>query len=513
MITSDGQTIGSFCAIDVEPREWGPDDVGVMEDICAIAMSKIDLRRAMHKEADARQSAEAKAKEAGLAADEAEQARLRAERADLEKSRFLANMSHEIRTPMNAIIGFSELLTGFVDSPRAQHYLTAIKESGQSLLDLINDILDLSKIEAGKLELNAEPTDIRETIGSVSLMFSQQAQEKGTVFLSEIDGSCPRYLEIDELRFRQVVLNLVSNAIKFTATGSVELQVAAEPEKHEGEDDSIETVTLEATVTDTGCGIATDQLETIFEPFRRTVGNDNELTEGTGLGLSISARLAAMMGGAISVESTQGEGSVFKFRIPRVKISKAVENEIHAPEGGVDMQSLRPSCVLIVDDNDYNREVLGGYFEGTHHQTHYAIDGVEGVRLTEELLPDVVLMDIRMPRMDGREALMRIKANPRTADIPVLAVTASSLLQEETELRKEFDGYMRKPFDGATLYSLLGTFIPPGENASTSGAECVVERGSAMRTRPCGETRSARSRPWSKNLGQSSEKPWRWGRV
>ena len=507
MITEDNLTLGSFCAVDTKPHDWSQDEVGVIEDLCAIAMAKIDLRRKVQIEQVEKTRALERAKEAGLSARQAEEARERAERADLEKSRFLANMSHEIRTPMNAIIGFSELLEGFVDSPRAQHYLSAIRASGESLLDLINDILDLSKIEAGRLELSLEPTDIREVAASVSLMFSQLARDKNLGFQAAVGEDCPSYLELDELRIRQVLLNLASNAIKFTDQGSVSISLECE---REGEKTPPEFVTFWAHVRDTGRGIPVSQQRLIFEPFRQSVEDDNELTKGTGLGLSICHRLVNLMGGSIRVESDVGNGSVFTVRIPSVALSKAPDFEAQAAAIGHDMNQLQASSILVVDDNDFNREVAGGFFEETHHEIHYAKDGIEAVRLTRELRPDVVLMDIRMPRMDGREALVQIKSDPEVGGTPVLAITASSLLQEERELRESFDGYMRKPFKGSSLFSLLATVIPIVDRQPDAGTDSSQVAVAAPVSSHCEEQGKA----WRNLLGDLEDlKENMWPRI
>ncbi|MEM7166874.1 MAG: ATP-binding protein [Planctomycetota bacterium] len=468
LITTDGHALGSLCAIDTAPRQWHPDETDIMKDLCALAMAKIELRRRVQKERREKANAMLRARAAGEAAAVAGAARQRAERADLEKSRFLANMSHEIRTPMNAIIGFSELLDGVVEDSRAKHYLSAIQTSGRSLLDLIDDILDLSKIEAGRLELRPEPTNIRQLVSSVQLLFSQQALEKEIDLQTEVESDCPTFPVIDKARTRQILLNLLSNAIKFTDQGTVRLHVRCLPHVIEGQDQEAVRVDLEATVTDTGRGISSDLQETVFEPFRQVrEGDDNRLMKGTGLGLSICSSLAALMGGSLQVESVVDQGSMFTLQIPGVPCSQEPATE-SAEELCYDLDRLQPSVLLIVDDNDFNREVASGHFENSAHVVHFAKDGAEAVQRTRELRPDAVLMDIRMPRMDGREALAHIKADPEIAHIPVLAVTASSLIQEEAELRRTFAGYLRKPFTRSTLFELLASVLPVAESAPPS---------------------------------------------
>ncbi len=394
----------------------------------------------------------------------------RAELANRQKTRFLANMSHEIRTPMNAILGFSELMEGVVVTPKAKEYLSIIRGSGESLLDLINDLLDLSKIEAGRIEIFNEPADFAKTIGSIVAMMSLPAREKGIALSYTIDPSVPRYLEMDSLRLRQIVLNLLSNAVKFTDEGDVTVECTSAPnQKEEG------FVSIKIVVTDSGAGIPEGELKKIFKPFHQVQEQESHVAVGTGLGLSITERLVKLMGGKIKVVSKVGEGSVFTVTIPSLKITTSeVEPVYDAHWGERNLDLIQPSLILVADDNAVNRDFMVELFGSTHHRLLVAEDGAEAIELIKKEKPDLVLMDIRMPGIDGREALGILRKTPEVGMIPVLAVTASSLLNKEKKLREEFDGYLRKPFTKAQLFRALAhhlpVILPEGEEDDTEAS-------------------------------------------
>ena len=388
--------------------------------------------------------------------------KLQAEEAVKMKSAFLANMSHEIRSPMNAILGFSELLEPEGLTPRQSQYVRAIRDSGASLLQLINDILDLSKIEAGKLELHPSPTDMRDSCEFLRTVFAQQALKKSLQLQFEISPDLPRALLLDRLRLRQVLVNLLGNAIKFTDRGHVKTRVSWQAHNDGG------SGTLSIDVEDTGIGIPQEKIEEIFEPFvqadtRRDVDN-----QGTGIGLTIVKRLIEMMTGTLDVASTIGQGSVFHLRLPNVPVSVRLPVGDHAEPGGtVDFNDFEAATLLIVDDNETNRELMAGMFEKTHHRLHYATNGTEALDFLDKAKADLVLLDIRMPVMDGRTALAELRRRPALMSLPVIAVTASSREGEDQELRREVNGYVRKPFSRQTLFLALAEFlqrVPPGDS-------------------------------------------------
>ena len=381
--------------------------------------------------------------------------KLQAEQAVVEKSAFLANMSHEIRTPMNAILGFTELLEPEGLTPRQSEYVRAIRDSGASLLQLINDILDLSKLEAGKLELHPEPTDMRDSCEFLRTVFGQQAVKKSLQLKFELSPDLPRALLLDRVRIRQVLVNLLGNAVKFTERGSVCTRMSWELQQNTS------SGTLLIDVEDTGLGIAPDRLQALFTSFVQADPRRDAEKQGSGLGLTIVKRLVGIMEGTLTVESMVGKGTVFHLRLPKVPISARLAAGDHAePGAAVNFNDFIPAAVLVVDDNETNRDLMAGMFEKTHHRLRFASNGKEALESLEKVKPDVVLLDIRMPVMDGRTALAEIRKQPMLESLPVIAVTASSQASEETTLRTQFTGYIRKPFSRHTLYQELAQVLP-----------------------------------------------------
>jgi len=384
-------------------------------------------------------------------------------------------MSHEIRTPMNAIFGFTQLLSETVRQPLERQYVHAIKQSGQALLDLIDDVLDLSRIEAGKLQLNPRPTDVAEVVDQVLLMFQPMATERGLALVADLDALADPVLVFDGTRVRQVLINLASNAIKYTEQGSVTVGARTRPGW------TAEMRELEVWVADTGVGIDPAQRERIFEPFEQSVGADGVSREGTGLGLAIVRRLVELMGGSIDLASTPGEGSRFAITLPNLPTAprEAVGVDFSLHSG--DFDSLPPLKVLVVDDVAWNREVVAAYLRNTHHELRQAADGREAIDVAREYRPDVVLMDIRMPKMGGLEALAALRAEPELAHTRVLAVTASALESEEDRVRRSFDDYLRKPYLPEDLrrallrqFGLSGGEAGEGVEADAATAEAAA---------------------------------------
>ncbi|MES2683450.1 MAG: ATP-binding protein [Pseudomonadota bacterium] len=390
-----------------------------------------------------------------------------ANNANREKSTFLANMSHEIRTPMNAIFGFAQLLKDTVKGEREKFYVQAITQSGQVLLGLINDILDMSKIEAGKLELHDQPTDLREVFRSCETLFSHMGAEKGLLMELMLPDNLPPKVMIDTLRLRQVVINLIGNGLKYTEAGGVRTVVRIEAE-------DAERVALIIAISDTGVGIPASKLKSIFDPFIQ-LNASAVSAPGAGLGLSIVKRIIELMRGTIHVESTLGKGSTFTVRIPHLPIdtSPALPG---AASHVMSTAPLRPLKIVVVDDVELNRRLIEGLFLDSPHRVLLADSGIGGVALTAKEMPDVVLMDIRMPDIDGVEALRRIRAIPALDGTRVIAATASSMLGEEGSLRKLFDGYLRKPITREMLDNELRRFfiaeaLQPVDELSSTVAE------------------------------------------
>jgi signal transduction histidine kinase/CheY-like chemotaxis protein len=395
--------------------------------------------------------------------------KLKAEQADRSKSNFLATMSHEIRTPMNAILGFGELLMDECPKDKQKQYAASIVRSGQSLLKLINDILDLSRMEASRLKIDPTPIDVRDLAGYIQQLFAAQCEAKDIRFSTEVADDVPQSLLLDELRLRQVVVNLVGNAVKFTDQGSVTVNIRGSIAE-----ENRSRFKLEIEVVDTGCGIAPENLAQVFRPFERANESSASEVEGTGLGLAIVTRLAALMDGTVSAESTLGEGSKFRIVLPKVEISARLPAVSGTPQESVNFDELRPSRILVVDDNATNRELIEEILKPTRHEVTTAANGFEALEILRRERPDIVLMDLRMPGMDGYGALKAIRKDRATELLPVIAVTASSAPSDEGSLRRAFDSYLRKPFSRAELFQELSQFIPRAEKPVVEELRSVV---------------------------------------
>ncbi|WP_162932124.1 ATP-binding protein [Solimonas sp. K1W22B-7] len=376
------------------------------------------------------------------------------------KSNFLATMSHEIRTPMNAILGFSQLLLDRTGDSVSRRYVEAITVSGRSLLALIDDILDLSKVEAGKVEIRALPTSLREVADGVVAVFSQQASDKRLQLSAAVDPSVPDSVLLDVARLRQMLFNLVGNAVKYTDRGSVALRISA---RANPDDSQLLSCVFE--VRDTGVGIAQAELQRIFEPFVQAEAG-RAPRAGSGLGLAITRQLAQRMGGSLEVESAPGQGSIFRILLPRVAAVSTPPPE----QAAISVEHEEALRILVVDDVELNRELLRAMFKDTPHDLLLASDGLSALQIVREQQPQVLLLDLLMPGVDGFETLRRLRAVPSLAPPRVIAVTATSLRGEQAELRKQFDGYVAKPFTRDGLFAEIRRVMAKAAEPNASSA-------------------------------------------
>lgn len=376
-----------------------------------------------------------------------------AEQANKAKSTFLANMSHEIRTPMNAILGFSEILSKRIKDQSQLDYLNSIQASGKTLLDLINNILDLSKIESGKMEFSYEPSNIKILIQDIVRMFEVKTNDKNLKLNAIISEELPNILYIEELRIKQILINLINNSIKFTEKGYIEIEAFAKKKS----DDYIDLIMK---VKDTGIGIPGKYHKKVFQAFDQMDNQDSKKYEGTGLGLAITQQLVKQMNGRIELESEVGKGSIFTITLEKVKISRDEILIEERTEFDPDTIQFEESTVLIADDIKTNRDVLKGYLSDYKINIIEAKDGQETINALEKYKPDLVFLDLRMPVMDGYETNEIIMKNPEWSQIPIIAITASAFDKDEKKvLSLGFSGYIRKPASLNDILKLLMKFL------------------------------------------------------
>ncbi|MFT5089480.1 MAG: PAS domain S-box-containing protein [Candidatus Latescibacterota bacterium] len=435
--------------------------------ICGISTDITDINNAQEELSLAKDEAERSQAEAEEAARQAEEARSTAEAANRSKSVFLANMSHEIRTPMNAILGFSEILAGLVADPQQKQYLNSIQTSGRSLLTLINDILDLSKVEAGKLELEIRPTDAHAVFNDMVAIFSQKVSEQGLGFLIEIDASVPQALELDEVRLRQILINLIGNAVKFTKKGHVRLFIRAVPDA-----ENERQIDLYIDVEDTGIGIAIAEQNKIFGAFEQQTGQSINEYGGTGLGLAITRKLVEMMDGEISVDSTESKGSTFHVHLRGISLAATEARRMPVDAPDLETLSFASAKILVADDVAANRELVKGFLARyADLQLIEAEDGQQAIEACQKHMPDLVLMDIKMPVLDGYTATQRLKANERTRHIPVVALTASTMRETEEELSRVCEAFLKNPVGQIELVQTIARFIEHSLGRDEASAE------------------------------------------
>ena len=388
-----------------------------------------------------------------------------AKRANSAKSEFLANMSHEIRTPINAVLGMNEMIIRESTSKSITTYARNVESAGRNLLSIINDILDFSKIEAGKMEITNADYKLSSVLNDVTNMIVFKARQKDLKFSVNVDEDLPDGLFGDEVRVRQVITNILNNAVKYTHEGSVTMDVTGEM----GDDDKINLVVK---ISDTGIGIKEEDLPKLFRKFERVDLVQNNTVEGTGLGLSITQNLLRMMDGHVSVESVYGEGSTFTIQLPQKVISpepignfhEKFERYVHAMKAYRESFKAPDAHLLVVDDTDMNLTVIEGLLSKTDINLDTASSGQEALALTLKTRYDLILMDQRMPHMDGTQTMnaIREQEDGLNTDTPIICLTADAVSGARTKyIEQGFTDYLSKPVEGPNLESALIKYLPP----------------------------------------------------
>jgi PAS domain S-box-containing protein len=399
---------------------------------------------------------------------ELEKAKNEAEKANKAKSEFLANMSHEIRTPLNSVIGFTELLEQQISDVNQKKYLKSIKSGGRALLTIINDILDLSKIEAGKMELRYEPFNIQQLINEISQIFSIQFEKKNLHFDIHLSPDLPDFFLLDEIRLRQILFNLVGNAIKFTEKGGVKLSIEA---KQVGQDQ----YTLQIIVKDSGIGIPKDQQELIFSAFKQQAGQNTRRYGGTGLGLTISKKLVEAMNGHIHLKSKTKKYTEFTLIFDNVKtINKHARERENLNSEGVEI-IFEPSTIVLIDKDKGNRQLIIENFVGTMLNIIAVADFNEGIKEIMKVNAQLVIVDINIKDLDAFNVINLLKNNPNYHNIPIIALSTGFIESQKVEV----NAWLSKPINRTDLIIVLSKYLKHSKRIRTNEKFRPVSSGSS----------------------------------
>ena len=439
--------------------------------VIAVGMVALDITELIRTQRDLEELTQTLESKVAERTEQLAAARDLAEKASRAKAEFLANMSHEIRTPLNAVIGMSHLAAHVNSDARVGHYIGRIQSSSQHLLGIVNDVLDLSKIEAGKLRIDVAAFSLKGMLDDVAGLVAEQADAKGLGLVIDIAPELSGRMIGDAKRIGQILINFANNAVKFTEQGQIVLRVLQHGR-------SGGRIRLRFEVEDTGIGIAEDKLQLLFCPFQQLDGSMSRQFEGSGLGLAISKNLAELMNGSVGVSSRPGQGSVFSLELSLPVDSAAAHPE---PSSGqldpttvsvsvpfADAECLHGRSILLIEDNKINQEVVQDLLEMFGAKVTVAGDGLQGIQLLHGQSFDLVLMDIHMPNMDGLEATAEIRKNPKFAQLPILALTANALEGDlERCLAAGMNDYIAKPIHPDQMFSTMARHLPAvGETPS-----------------------------------------------
>jgi signal transduction histidine kinase/DNA-binding NarL/FixJ family response regulator len=377
-----------------------------------------------------------------------------AEDYNLAKGIFLSNMSHEMRTPLNAILGFSEILLQMQGDKLQKDYINSIKSSGEALLSLIEDILYITKVDGQKVKVYDDEVNIRNLFQEIYELFKFQFEEKGIKINIIIDENVPNYIAIDKARLKQILINLISNALKFTKSGFVFILASAKNNDKKG------YTNISISIEDTGIGIAEKDIEKIFESFHQVDVEDKKSYKGVGLGLYITKKSVELLGGTIEVKSALNMGSVFIVTFNNLKIPL---ESFHINDQNIDSENIvfEPANILIAVDKDYNRKILKGFLSRFNFKISDVDNGIEAALMAEKFQPSIIILDLIMTKMDGYKALKAIRGNFRTCNIPIMAFSNDDKeLSRERLLKIGFNDILDKPFSYSKILKLLCKFIP-----------------------------------------------------